>query len=74
MQNNSQNISREELEKLANSPAGQQLMTLLQQTEGNRMQLASDQAAKGNYDALKTTLEPLLRSPKIQELLKQLRG
>lgn len=59
--------------KLAQTPAGRQLITLLQQG-GTGMQQAMEQAASGNYQQAKEQLLPLLQSPQIQALLKQLGG
>ena len=60
--------------RLARTPAGQQLIALLQQQDGTDMQQALNQAASGNYQQAKEQLLPLLQSPQIQALLKQLGG
>lgn len=74
MQKNSGNFSIKEARRLAESPAGKQLISQLQNTGGDQLRNAVDQAAAGNYEAVKKTLAPLLASPEIQELLKQLGG
>lgn len=60
--------------RLAQTPAGQQLIALLQQQGSVDMQQALNQAASGNYQQVKEQLLPLLQSPQIQALLKQLGG
>ena len=73
MQKNSSDYSMEDAARLAQTPAGQQLLSLLQQDSG-RMQQALAQAQKGDQAALAETLRPLLSSPQIRALLKQLGG
>lgn len=58
--------------KLARSPAGQQLLSLLQSSGGSELQSAVSQASSGNYDQAKNTLSSLLSTPEAQALLKQL--
>ncbi len=60
------------LMKLARSPAGQQLLALLQQNGGSDLQSAVSQASAGNYDQAKLTLSSLLSTPEAQALLKKL--
>ena len=61
-----------ELFRLAQSPAGQQLITLLKRTGGNELQNAVAKASSGDYEQAKQTLSSLLASPEAQALLKQL--
>ena len=61
-----------ELLKIAQSPAGQQLMALLQKSSGNSLQNAVTQASAGDYESAKKMLAPLLDSPEVKALLKQL--
>ena len=72
MQKNSQNFSMQEALRLANSDAGQQLLALLKQSGSQQLQQAMQQASAGDYTAIKDTLAPLLSSPQVQSLLKQL--
>lgn len=58
--------------KLANSDAGQQLFSLLKNTQGQQLQSAMDQAAAGDYDQMKKTMQALLSSQQAQELLKKM--
>lgn len=61
-----------ELMRLAQSPAGRQLMAFLQQSGGNSLEEAVTKASQGDFDQAKQALSSLLASPKAQELLKQL--
>ena len=74
MQKNSENFSMQEALRLVKSPAGQQLLALLQQQGGGKVQQIADQAAAGNYENAMQSLKPLLDSPQIQALLRQLGG
>ncbi len=61
-----------ELMRLAQSPAGRQLLALLQSSGGSALENAIAQAASGNYGEAKNVLTPLLASPQAKALLKQL--
>jgi len=74
MQKNSQDFSVQEAMRLAKSPAGQQLLAMLKQADGDRMQQAARQAAAGDYANAAQTLSDLLSSPEAQALVKQLGG
>lgn len=74
MEKNFQDISLQEVQKLANSPAGRQLMALLQQNDSKQLALAADKMMAGDTGQAKQLLQPLLDSPEIAQLLKQLGG
>ena len=57
---------------LAGSPAARELMALLRQKGGDELQNALNKAAQGDMEAAKQALSPLLSSPEVQQLLKQL--
>lgn len=61
-----------EILRLAQSPAGQQLVSLLQRTGGTQLQNAVAMASGGDYEQAKQALSSLLASPEAQALLKQL--
>jgi len=61
-----------QLLQLAQSPAGQQLLALLQKKGGVALQSAVAQASQGNYDQAKQMLSSLLATPEAQKLLKQM--
>ena len=64
------NIS--ELIRLAQTPAGQQLIALLQQQDSAQLQQAIAYAVSGDYNRAKAALSKLLSSPEAQALLKEL--
>ena len=69
-----QGFSMQQAMKLANSDAGQQLFTLLKSTEGDILQTAMDQAAAGDMEQVKKTMQQLMQSQQVQELIKKMRG
>lgn len=60
--------------RFAQSPAGQQLMHLLQQNGGKEVQKAMDQAASGDFTQAKQILSALMQDPEARKLLQQLGG
>lgn len=61
-----------ELLRLAQTPAGRQLIAMLQKNGGNRLSDAICKAAAGNYQAAKEVLSDMLSTPEAQSLLKEL--
>ena len=74
MEKNSQDFFVQEALRLAKSPAGQQLLTMLRQTDSGQIQQAINQANKGDYQSAQQTLNTLLASSEAQALLQQLGG
>ena len=72
MQKNSQDFSMEEVLRLAESPAGQQLLAMLQSADSTQLQQAMQQATSGEYTQASQTLQSILSSPEAKQLLKQL--
>lgn len=75
MENNSylpNNLSMQEVLRLAATPAGQQLIALLQQQSGSDFQSAMSSAAAGDYTQAKRAVEKMMADPQAQKLLKQL--
>ena len=68
----SQNFSKEDILRLAKSPAGQQLIAMLQQADSAALQQAATQARSGDYATAGETLKGMLSSPEAQKLLKEL--
>ena len=64
--------SMEQAKALAGSPAARELMALLRQKGGDELQNALNKAAQGDIESAKQALSPLLSSPEVQQLLKQL--
>lgn len=59
---------------MANTPAGKQLISILQKSNAVDLKQAMADASEGNYEKAKSALEPLLSSPEVQALLRQLGG
>lgn len=74
MQKNSDNFSMQEAMRLAQSPAGQQLLTLLQQSDPDAIRTAMAQAVAGDYSGISKTLAPLLASDDVKKRLQELAG
>ena len=72
MHNKSENFSTEEIIRFANSPAGKKLMALLQNTNSANLQSAAEEPASGNFESAQKKLSPLLNSPEVQALIKQM--
>ena len=58
--------------KLAQTPAGQQLINMLRQQDSPELRTAIDRAASGDYASAKNALSALLDNPEIKNLLGQL--
>ena len=74
MEKKSQDFSMEDVMRIAKSPAGQQLMALLQQKDSAALAEAAAQAKSGNYSQAGQTLSAMLSSPEAQRLMKELGG
>lgn len=72
MQKKSQEFSMQEALRLANSDAGQRLLALLKQSDGQQLEKARDSAAAGDYTGATQALSTLLEREDIRRLLKQL--
>lgn len=70
----SDDFSMQEIMHLAKSPAGQQLLAMLQRTDSDKVQRAADLAAAGQYNQAAQTLQSMLASEEAQSLIKQLGG
>lgn len=71
MQKNSGNFSIEEAMRLAKSPAGQQLISHLQEQDPDRVNKAMAEASGGNYAEAKQILSALLKDKNVQNFMKQ---
>ena len=67
-------FSMEQAMVFAASPAGKQLIALLQSRSGADFSKAQAYAAAGDMDQAKAELSSLLTDPKIKELLRQFGG
>lgn len=64
-------FSMQDAMKLAQTPAGQQLIALLQQQNSPELRTAMDRAAAGDYASAKAALSSLLEQPEVKALLQQ---
>ena len=69
-----QNFSIEQAIKFSESPAGKQLISLLQKQGNVNLNKAQQQAASGQMDEARKSLSSLLSDPQIQRLLKEFGG
>ena len=74
MQKNSQNFDLQEAMRLANSPAGQQLLAMLRNSDSQQMEQIAKLAAAGDYTQAAKMLESALSSAEAQKLMKKLGG
>ena len=77
MQKNSDGFNDFSLQQamaLAQSDAGKQLFSLLKSTEGDKLQTAMEQAAAGDLEQVKKTMQQLMTSGQVQELVNKMRG
>lgn len=75
MQNHSdqpKEYSTQELLQMAKSPAGQQLISMLQQKGGDELRQAVSKAATGDYTQAKQAISALMENPEVKKLLEQL--
>ena len=72
MQKNSQDFSMQEALRLAKSPAGQQLLAMLQRADAEKIRQVMDQASAGDMDQAKKSISALLDTPEAKALLAQL--
>ena len=74
MQKKNQDFSMEDVMRLAKSPAGQQLMQMLQKGDSAAVEQAISAAKAGNYAKASQALSAMLSSPEAQKLIKELGG
>ena len=74
MEKKSQDFSKEDILRMAKSPAGQQLLALLQQKDSAALAQATAQAKAGDFSQASQTLSAMLSSPEAQRLMKELGG
>ena len=72
MQKNSQDFSMQEALRLANSPAGQQLLAMLRSADSTGLDQAAAEASAGDYAKASKTLSRLLSSPEIKQFLEDM--
>ena len=74
MQNIPDNNTLQQVLKLAQSPAGQKLMAMLQSADQQTLSKARQQAADGDYTTAKDTLSSILHSAQMQQIIQEMRN
>lgn len=74
MQKNSENFSIQDAMRLAGTPAGQKLLSLLRQGDTAKLQQAAQLAYDGDPAQAQQILQGFLNDPEIRQLLSQLGG
>lgn len=72
MEYNDQSIR--EAMRLAKTPAGQQLLNMLQQNNSEDLRRAMEKAAAGDLSQAKEAVSAMLKDPQVQQLLEQMGG
>ncbi len=67
-------FSMQQAMKMAQSDAGKELFALLQNTQGERLRTAMDQAASGDIEQVKKTMEEIMASRQARDLFAKMRG
>lgn len=67
------NPNLKDLAALANSPDGQRLLQLAQQSGGDRLDSAVQQAQNGDYAAVKAILSKMLENDEAKRLIQRMR-
>ncbi len=60
--------------RLAKTPAGQQLLNMLQQNSSEDLRRAMEKAATGDMSQAKLAVSAMLKDPQVQKLLEQMGG
>lgn len=68
------NLDLSQLMKIANSPAGQELISLVQEKRDEAFDEAMRKAEAGDYSQAKAALTRMLSTEQAQKLLNQIRG
>ena len=67
------NMDLTEIMRLAQTPAGQKLVSMLQQSSGQELRGALEKASSGDYRDAQKAIRSFLTNPEAQALLEQLR-
>ena len=63
-----------ELLKIANSPDGQKLLSMVQERCGDQYAQAMQQAERGDYSGAKEMISKIMSSPEAMQLIEKIRG
>lgn len=72
MEKKTDNFSPEDIRRIANTPAAQQLLDLIRRTDASALSEAMQQASAGNYKQAKDALASLLSNEKVRALIEQM--
>ena len=72
MQKNSRQFFEQDALRLANSDAGQRLLAILKQSDGQQLSKAMESASSGDYSGAMQALSSLLQREDVRSLLRQL--
>lgn len=64
----------QDITRILGSPAGQQLLALLQQDGGATLRAAIGAATSGRTEEAKALLSPIMETPEAQRLIAQING
>lgn len=68
------NINLSELMKIANSTAGKELLSLVQQNKDAQFDEAMLEAQRGNFSQAQALISKILSTPEAETLMKKIRG
>ena len=74
MKQNNGNFSMEDIQRLAQSDVGKQLMRLLENNHGNASNAVRSSMKSGDAEQARQAIQAFLSDPQAQALLKQLEG
>lgn len=63
-----------ELLKIAKSPDGQKLLSMIQERGGDQYAQAMQQAERGDYSGAKEMISKIMSSPEAMQLIEKIRG
>ena len=72
MPKNSENFSMQDIMRIAQSPAGQQLMAMLTKANPVALETAMQQASGGNYSEVQKTLQAFTNNSDIKRIIQQM--
>lgn len=72
MQKNCENFSMQDALRMAQTPAGQQLLAMLRSGDSGKLQQVMDLAKAGDLKSAGASLQTMLSSQQAQQLLKQM--
>ena len=68
------NINLSELMRIANSPAGKELLSLVQKNKDEQFDEAMHQAQSGDFSQAQEIISKILSTPEAEALMKKIRG